>query len=73
MQVEGANTLTRSLIQFGQGLMRAHPHLLSIVRAVQKGDDMKVPTPWLQHLMVYECRNGVCGTASCVEAQKATA
>jgi acyl-CoA dehydrogenase len=38
--VEGANTLTRSLIQFGQGLMRAHPHLLSVVRSVQKGDDM---------------------------------
>lgn len=37
--VEGANTLTRSLIQFGQGLMRAHPHLLSVVRSVQKGDD----------------------------------
>ena len=39
--VEGANTLTRSLIQFGQGLMRAHPHLLNVVRSVQKGDDMK--------------------------------
>ncbi|TFJ84244.1 hypothetical protein NSK_004235 [Nannochloropsis salina CCMP1776] len=39
--VEGANTLTRSLIQFGQGLMRAHPHLLSVVQAVQKGDDLQ--------------------------------
>jgi alkylation response protein AidB-like acyl-CoA dehydrogenase len=39
--VEGANTLTRSLIQYGQGLMRAHPHLLSVVRSVQKGDDPK--------------------------------
>ncbi len=39
--VEGANTLTRSLIQFGQGLMRAHPHLLDVVKAVQKGDDLK--------------------------------
>lgn len=38
---QGANTLTRSLIQFGQGLMRAHPHLLSVVRSVQKGDDLK--------------------------------
>jgi len=38
--VEGANTLTRSLIQFGQGLMRAHPHLLGVVRSVQKGDDL---------------------------------
>mmetsp|Transcript_22053 Transcript_22053/g.32009 ORF Transcript_22053/g.32009 Transcript_22053/m.32009 type:complete len:775 (-) Transcript_22053:62-2386(-) len=39
--VEGANTLTRSLIQYGQGLMRSHPHLLPLVRSVQAGDDMK--------------------------------
>jgi alkylation response protein AidB-like acyl-CoA dehydrogenase len=39
--VEGANTLTRSLIQFGQGLMRSHPHLLSVVRSIQDGNDMK--------------------------------
>ena len=37
--VEGANTLTRSLIQYGQGLMRSHPHLLDLVRAIQHGDD----------------------------------
>lgn len=40
--VEGANTLTRSLIIFGQGLTRSHPHLLDIIRAIQDGDDMKV-------------------------------
>ena len=39
--VEGANTLTRSLIQFGQGLTRAHPHLLHIIEAIGKGNDMK--------------------------------
>ena len=39
--VEGANVLTRSLIQFGQGLTRAHPHLLHIIEAIGKGDDMK--------------------------------
>lgn len=39
--VEGANTLTRSLIIFGQGLTRSHPHLLDIVKAIQKGDDME--------------------------------
>ena len=37
--VEGANTLTRSLIQFGQGLTRSHPHLIHMVQAIQKGDD----------------------------------
>ena len=40
--VEGANTLTRSLIIFGQGLTRSHPHLLDIIRSIQHGDDMKV-------------------------------
>lgn len=39
--VEGANTLTRSLIQFGQGLTRAHPHLIHIVESIGKGNDMK--------------------------------
>lgn len=39
--VEGANTLTRSLIQFGQGLTRSHPHLLDMVNAVQEGNDVK--------------------------------
>lgn len=40
--VEGANTLTRSLIIFGQGLTRSHPHLLDIIRSIQAGDDQKV-------------------------------
>ena len=39
--VEGANTLTRSLIQFGQGLTRSHPHLINVVKAIQHGDDKK--------------------------------
>ena len=38
--VEGANILTRSLIQFGQGLTRSHPHLVHIIHSIQKGDDM---------------------------------
>jgi acyl-CoA dehydrogenase len=38
--VEGANILTRSLIQFGQGLTRAHPSLLHIIKAIQAGNDM---------------------------------
>lgn len=40
--VEGANTLTRSLIIFGQGLTRSHPHLLDIIRSIQHGDDQTV-------------------------------
>ena len=37
--VEGANILTRSMIIFGQGLNRAHPHLINIVNTIEKGDD----------------------------------
>lgn len=36
--VEGANILTRNLIIFGQGLMRAHPYLLKELNAAQKED-----------------------------------
>jgi acyl-CoA dehydrogenase len=36
--VEGANILTRTLIIFGQGLLRGHPHLLDEVRAIENGD-----------------------------------
>ena len=37
--VEGANILTRSMITFGQGLNRAHPNLIGMVNAIEKGDD----------------------------------
>ncbi len=33
--VEGANILTRNLIIFGQGLMRSHPNLLSLVKSIE--------------------------------------
>ena len=39
--VEGANILTRNLIQFGQGLTRSHPTLLHMIKAINHGDDMK--------------------------------
>jgi acyl-CoA dehydrogenase len=32
--VEGSNTLTRSLIIFGQGLMRSHPYLFNMVDSI---------------------------------------
>ncbi|KAJ0400481.1 hypothetical protein ATCC90586_003953 [Pythium insidiosum] len=38
--VEGANILTRSLIIFGQGLTRAHPHLYDLIKTIQHGDDI---------------------------------
>src|SRR5438445_9789784 len=37
--VEGANLLTRSLIIFGQGAVRCHPHLLDEMLALQDPDE----------------------------------
>lgn len=36
--VEGANILTRTLIIFGQGALRAHPYAFDEVNAIEKGD-----------------------------------
>ena len=36
--VEGANILTRTMITFGQGAIRCHPHVLSEMRAAQAND-----------------------------------
>lgn len=39
--VEGANIVTRSLIQFGQGAIRDHPYLLKEILALQDADPEK--------------------------------
>ncbi|WP_375176019.1 acyl-CoA dehydrogenase [Pseudooceanicola sp.] len=39
--VEGANIVTRNLIIFGQGAIRAHPHLLDEMQALQEPDEQK--------------------------------
>jgi acyl-CoA dehydrogenase len=36
--VEGANILTRTLIVFGQGAMRCHPHVHALLESVRQGD-----------------------------------
>ncbi len=36
--VEGSNTLTRSLIIFGQGLNKSHPHIFPILDSILKDD-----------------------------------
>jgi acyl-CoA dehydrogenase len=36
--VEGANILTRTLIVFGQGVIRSHPHALELLRAAEAED-----------------------------------
>lgn len=45
--VEGANTLTRTLMIFGQGVMRGHPHLYDTFASILKGDD---PQGFRMHL-----------------------
>lgn len=37
--VEGSNTLTRSLIIFGQGLNKSHPHIFEILDSILKNDE----------------------------------
>lgn len=37
--VEGANIMTRTLIIFGQGALRAHPYAFKEVDAIEKGDN----------------------------------
>ncbi len=36
--VEGSNTMTRSLLIFGQGLVRSHPHVLGLLNALEADD-----------------------------------
>jgi acyl-CoA dehydrogenase len=59
--VEGANILTRSMITFGQGLNRAHPHLIKIVNSLEKGDDVKgftsAVSSFLGHLVANSARS----------------
>jgi acyl-CoA dehydrogenase len=38
--VEGSNTLTRSLIIFGQGINKSHPHIYNLFQSIQE-DDVK--------------------------------
>ena len=72
--VEGANTLTRTLIQYGQGLMRSHPHLLDLVRSIQAGNDMKGFNSHLASLIGQKIGKrgpGLCPLPLCADAANA--
>ncbi len=43
--VEGANILTRTLMTFAQGVLRAHPYLLKEVQAAQNKDLVPASKP----------------------------
>ncbi|MCC5978532.1 MAG: acyl-CoA dehydrogenase [Salinarimonas sp.] len=47
--VEGSNIVTRSLMVFGQGAIRAHPHLLDEILALEKGQADEALSEFDQH------------------------
>jgi len=56
--VEGANILSRSLVTFGGGLMRSHPHLKNLVDAIHSehaGDTLKHSAKMLLHVLRNFC------------------
>ena len=55
--VEGANILTRTLMIFGQGALRAHPYAFSELEAIQTGDAKKFDTAFWSHIG-HVIRNG---------------
>lgn len=48
--VEGANVLTRTMIVFGQGALRCHPHAFAEVRAADAGDVMAFDRAFFGHV-----------------------
>jgi len=48
--VEGANIMTRTLIQFGQGIIRCHPYAYDEIQALQKGDINSFDTLFFAHI-----------------------
>jgi len=48
--VEGANILTRSMIIFGQGAIRCHPHVLDEMMAVSENDGAKFDKAFISHI-----------------------
>ncbi|KAG5175311.1 acyl-CoA dehydrogenase [Tribonema minus] len=69
--VEGANTLTRSLIIFGQGLTRSHPHLLDIIRAIQAGNDQAGFNKALGAMVRHGVRNAAAATGRALLRKRA--
>ena len=57
--VEGANILTRTLMQYGQGLIRAHPTLREEFDAIRDSDSKRLESAVLKHTIL-NIRNFVC-------------
>ncbi len=48
--VEGANIMTRTLIQFGQGVIRCHPYAYDEIEALERGDIEKFDRLIFSHI-----------------------
>jgi len=48
--VEGANIMTRTLIQFGQGVIRCHPFAYKEIVALESGDIIKFDSAFFSHI-----------------------
>lgn len=48
--VEGANIMTRTLIQFGQGVIRCHPYAYEEIEALERGDVDAFDTHFWSHV-----------------------
>lgn len=48
--VEGANILTRNLMQFGQGVIKSHPYIHSQIEAINKDDYKGFDKAFLSHV-----------------------
>jgi len=48
--VEGANIMTRTLIMFGQGMIRCHPYVYAQIEALEKGDVSAFDTLFFSHI-----------------------
>ncbi|MCF6340797.1 MAG: acyl-CoA dehydrogenase [Sulfurimonas sp.] len=48
--VEGANIMTRTLIQFGQGVIRCHPYAYEEIEALERGDNEAFDNYFWKHV-----------------------
>lgn len=48
--VEGANIMTRTLIQFGQGVIRCHPYAYKEIQALEAGDTQVFDENFFKHI-----------------------
>jgi acyl-CoA dehydrogenase len=56
--VEGANIMTRTLIQFGQGVIRCHPHAYLEIEALEQNDTATFDRHFWLHVG-FAMRNGI--------------